>query len=104
NATIDWQEYFEDIIGVTKPVDAAVENITLLFFGRSGKYMESKPLHGSQKSKWLDKNTLEVSLKIIINYELQRLILSYAESVKVLEPAKLALSIKERLKDAYYQY
>ena len=69
NTGIDWTEYFEDIIGVTKPVNAPVENITLHFLGKTGKYMESKPLHGSQKSKWLDTTTFEVNLQLIINYE-----------------------------------
>ena len=59
NTEINWKEYFEDIIGVTKP-DSPIENIILLFFGKTGKYMESKPLHGSQKSKWINDNTLEV--------------------------------------------
>ncbi len=66
--------------------------------------METKPLHGSQKSKWLDKNTLEVSLKIIINYELERLILSYADSGKVITPKTLAASITNKLKEAYNKY
>lgn len=104
NNQIDWTEYFEDIIGVTKPDNAIVENITLHFYGKTGKYMESKPLHGSQKSKWIDDNTLEVNLQLIINYEFERLILSYADSIKVIKPNKLAALIKERLKEAYNRY
>lgn len=100
NNQIDWAEYFEDIIGVTKTSNAAVENITLHFYGRTGKYIESKPLHGSQKSRWINDNTLEVKLQLIINYELERLILSYADSVKVVKPEKLSGSITKRLDDA----
>jgi predicted DNA-binding transcriptional regulator YafY len=66
--------------------------------------MESKPLHGSQKSKWIDDNTLEINLQLIINYEFERLILSYADSIKVIKPNKLAALIKERLKEAYNRY
>ena len=102
--TIDWAEYFEDVIGVTKPDNAIVENITLHFYGKTGKYMESKPLHGSQKSKWIDGNTLEIKLHLIINYELERLMLSYADSVKVLQPASLIQTIKLRLKAAKETY
>lgn len=104
NISIDWQEYFEDIIGVTMPDNGIVENITLHFYGKTGKYMETKPLHGSQKSKWVDDNTLEVNLQLIINYEFERLILSYADSVKVIKPIRLATSIESRLKAAYGQY
>jgi len=104
NATIDWQEYFEDIIGVTKPIDATVENVVLHFTGKTGNYMETKPLHGSQKPKWLDDQTLEVKLQLIINYELERLILSYADSVSVIQPLSLAKAIKNRLKEALNNY
>ena len=104
NATIDWQEYFEDIIGVTKPIDATVENVVLHFTGKTGNYMETKPLHGSQKPKWLDGQTLEVKLQLIINYELERLILSYADSVSVIQPLSLAKAIKNRLKEALNNY
>jgi len=104
NNMIDWQEYFEDIIGVTKPVDAKPKKVVLHFKGKTGNYMETKPLHGSQKAKWIDDNTLEVTLDIIINYELERLILSYADSVSVMEPLILAETIKNRLKEALMQY
>ena len=97
NTEIDWEEYFEDIIGVTKPVDEKVEKIKLHFYGKTSKYMESKPIHGSQKIKWIDSKTLEVNLELIINYELERFILSYADSVKVILPKKLEAIIKKRL-------
>jgi predicted DNA-binding transcriptional regulator YafY len=97
NDQIDWSEYFEDIIGVTKPINSGIEDITLHFFGRTGKYIESKPLHGSQKSNWIDKDTLEVRLALIVNYEFERLILSYADTVKVLSPSTFSKQIKNRL-------
>lgn len=104
NTDIDWQEYFEDIIGVTKPDGAKTEKIVLRFDERSAKYIETKPLHGSQKPKWIDANTLVVSLQVIINYELERLILSYSDSVKVIQPLSLVNTIKERLVSAVGQY
>ncbi len=100
NTVIDWSEYFEDIIGVTKPSNAEIENVVLHFNSKTGNYIQTKPLHGSQKSKWFNDNTLQVSLQIIINYELERLILSYADSVVVIQPLSLAQTIKNRLKEA----
>jgi predicted DNA-binding transcriptional regulator YafY len=104
NTQIKWDEYFDDIIGVTKPIDAKPESVVLHFYGRTGKYMETKPIHGSQKSKWIDKDTLEVRLQLIINYELERLILSYAESVKVIKPASLLKQVRSRQKAASKLY
>ena len=51
NTQINWQEYFDDIIGVTKLDNTNTEATILHFLGKTGGYMESKPLHGSQKSK-----------------------------------------------------
>lgn len=97
NDKIDWSEYFEDIIGVTKPSDTDTEKIILHFYGKTGKYMVTKPLHGSQKSKWLDENTLEVELEVIVNYELERLLLSYADTVKIIKPKKLVETVRKRI-------
>jgi len=54
--------------------------------GKIGKYIQSKPIHGSQKTKWIDENTLEVYLQHILNYEFERLILFYADSIKIVKP------------------
>jgi predicted DNA-binding transcriptional regulator YafY len=97
---IDWSDYFEDIIGVTKPIDTLPEKIILHFYGKTGKYMETKPIHGSQKSNWINNDTLELKLNLIINYELERLILSYADTVKVIYPIELEKRIQERLNQA----
>ena len=104
NTAIKWADYFEDIIGVTKPADAEAEKITLHFYGKTGKYMESKPIHGSQKSKWKNERILEVNLELIINYEFERLILSYADTVKVISPTSLFDSTKAKLNNARMLY
>jgi len=104
NTTINWNLYFEDIIGVTKPIDAPIANVVLHFSAKTGHYMKTKPLHGSQKGKWLDENTFEVSLDVIINYELERLILSYADSVKIIKPKKFAETLRNRLENALKLY
>lgn len=104
NKDINWNEYFEDMIGVTKPEGQIIERVVLHFYGITGKYIETKPLHGSQKSNWIDSNTLEVKLDVIPNYELERLILSYADSVLVKSPLLLADRISSRLQKAKNQY
>jgi predicted DNA-binding transcriptional regulator YafY len=97
NTEINWVEYFEDIIGVTKPEGQPIQKIVLCFFGKTGRYIESKPIHGSQKSKWINPETLEVRLEVIANYELERLILSYGESVLVQSPSSLKKKIYSRI-------
>lgn len=100
NSEIDWDEYFEDIIGVTKPEGSKCEKIRLVIYGKTGRYIESKPIHGSQKTKWIDDNTLQVELELIINFEFETLLLSYADSVKVISPKKFAEKIENRFANA----
>ena len=104
NDQIDWQEYFEDVIGVTKPDGAQPVDVVLHFKGKTGKYIETKPLHGSQKSKWVDATTLEITLQVVMNYELEMLVLSYGGSVVVIHPPLLAVTIKNRLGEAINNY
>ena len=100
NNEIDWQEYFEDMIGVTKPLGGKVDDIVLHFYGKTGKYMETKPLHGSQKSSWIDENTFEVRLKLIINFEFERLVMSYADNLSIIKPVELSKIIYDKLNKA----
>ena len=104
NTEIEWEEYFEDMIGVSKPENAVPEKICLHFYSKTAHYIESKPIAGCQKHRWLDTETLEVELNLIINYELERFILSYADNVKVIYPISLAEAIKKRLEQASTQY
>jgi predicted DNA-binding transcriptional regulator YafY len=99
NTTIDWQDYFSDMIGVSKPIDSEVEEIILHFNKNTGKYMENKPIHETQKHKWLNEETLEVKIKVIPNYELERLILSNGESIEVIKPEYLRDKIKDRIEN-----
>jgi predicted DNA-binding transcriptional regulator YafY len=97
NTQIDFQEYFSDIIGVSKPMEGKIEEVVLHFNQLTGKYMENKSIHETQKHKWIDENTFEVRIKVFLNYELERLILSYGESVRVVCPEKLKKIILERI-------
>jgi predicted DNA-binding transcriptional regulator YafY len=104
NTEINWEEYFEDMIGVTKPEGQEIQTVTLHFFGKTGNYIQTKPLHGSQKGNWINPNIFEVKLEVIPNYELERVILSYADSVKVIGPAALSEKIVTRINQALTQY
>lgn len=95
NSDIDFNEYFEDIIGVTISNENVV-NIILKVDKSLIPYITTKPLHGSQKIYDTD-NNFEVHLKLIPNYELETMILSFGEKIQVLEPIILVEKLKERI-------
>lgn len=94
---IDWNEYFFDIIGVTRPDEGEVEKVVLEFTREQAPYIITKPLHPTQKHEWIDDN-LRIEIEVIPNYELQSLVLSFGEKVKVLKPDLLKDTIQKRRK------
>lgn len=93
---VDWNDFFEDIIGVTKYDNETLTTVILRFSQESAHYAETKPLHGSQINKWIDEDTLEVKLSVYPNYELEQTILAFGENVQVIKPERLRTRILER--------
>jgi predicted DNA-binding transcriptional regulator YafY len=86
NTEIDFYEYFDDIIGVSrKPQDKPIK-IELKFNSETAPYILTKPLHGSQRKIALNEVGLTIQIEVIPNYELKQLILSYGDSVEILSP------------------
>lgn len=96
---VEWDEYFDDVIGVSIP-SSEVEEVSFVVHGTTAYYIQSKPLHGSQKSKWIDKDTLEVSLSVRVNYELRHILMGYADSITVLKPKSLRKELADRASKA----
>lgn len=101
---VDWNEYLYEIIGVTNIADDPVEEVHFLAHEKTAHYIDTKPIHGTQKAKWIDDHTLDVRINVKINTELKRLLLSYAPYITILEPQSLVEEHKESLKKALKQY
>ena len=100
---IVWEDYFDDFIGVTKPEDGSLEKIELHFYPLLAPYIKTKPIHTSQSSMEVT-NGLHVKIEVIPNFELEQLILSFGEGVKVISPEHLKLKILDRLNKSLIQY
>ncbi len=96
---IDWEEYFDDMIGVTRLEGVRAEEIVLQVKLETAPYVMTKPFHSSQRSKFFP-TYLEVRFRVIPNFELESQILSFGELVKVVSPDSLRLKIQERLQSA----
>ncbi|WFB65023.1 WYL domain-containing protein [Sphingobacterium sp. WM] len=99
----DWEEYFFDLVGVTRSEGVELQEIVLKFSPEVAPYVITKPIHPSQKHK-NDPTGLEVKIKVIPNFELERLILSFGEQVKVNSPQDFKERIFQRLKSAGHLY
>jgi predicted DNA-binding transcriptional regulator YafY len=99
----DWEEYFYDLVGVTRPEGVELQEIVLQFSPKIAPYVITKPIHPSQRHK-NEPTGLEVRIKVIPNFELERLILSYGEQVKVVSPQDFKERISQLLNSAARLY
>ncbi|MCB0528334.1 MAG: WYL domain-containing protein [Saprospiraceae bacterium] len=102
--TLNFQEYFEDIVGVSRMEDAQPIKVELFVAKDQVPYILTKPLHGSQKRVFENEEGLVISLKVIPNFELEQLILSHGEKIQVLSPEIFREKIKIRLTEALFKY
>lgn len=98
NTSIDFKEYFDDIIGVTRPDKGKLTKVELFFSAEQAPYILTKPIHGSQKTKKYDKDGLNVTIEIIPNVEFETLILSFGDKVQVKSPKSLISFFKKKYK------
>lgn len=98
-------DYFSNMVGVTrgKPDDSPQE-VVLKVTPRHTPYINTKPLHQSQKIKINEDGSSTVRIEVIPNYELEQLLLSFADGVTVVSPEELAKTIKDRLAAALRSY
>lgn len=103
--TFSPKEFFQDMIGVTRNMDSAVEHVMFIASASEAPYLKTKPLHQSQRElQTLDDGSVLFSIDVILNHELERDLLGYGEWITVLSPASLAERIQERLKTSLKNY
>ena len=97
NTKYDFDEYFDDMIGVTKYDNTNIETIKIWVSPLRWPYIETKPLHGTQKIVSQDDTGTIIQIQVFVNKELEQLILSYGKDMKVIEPISLQIKIRENL-------
>lgn len=102
SSAIDFNEYFDDIVGVTIP-DAPIEIIKIKIAESLVPYIKTKPLHPTQAYQFED-NMHRIVIKVIPNYELESLLLSHGDSLQVLEPASFVEKMKNRIEKMKNNY
>jgi len=104
NRTVDFNEYFEDIVGVSLNNRVSIENVVLKVSQELWPYIRTKPIHGSQKLHSQNRLYAVITLDLIPNYELESIIMSYGEGVEVISPKSLREKIKDRLQATASKY
>jgi predicted DNA-binding transcriptional regulator YafY len=95
--------FFEHSIGITE-IDAEPQDILLHCTPIQARYMESQPLHATQRIRPLDRGRFAVTLRVLPTYELVEWILGCGPAVEVVSPVELRERIREQLANALSFY
>ena len=95
--TIDFNHYFDDIVGVTHPDNGVVEQIIIEGDSWAEYYLRTLPIHPLQQLESQSEKGCRVTLSLMVNRELEREILSYGEHLKVIAPEHLRERMRQLL-------
>ena len=103
NEHVDFEHYFDDVVGVTIPKDdIAKEHIVLKFSKDRFPYITSKPIHHTQRTE--SECECIISIEVRPNRELDAQILSYGSDVEVLESASYREHIFKIIEENFKKY
>lgn len=97
--TFSYKTYFKDTIGITYSGEPA-EKIILAVEPNFAPYLITKPLHHSQEFLKEEGGWQYFKFKIVFNQELENILLSYANHIKIITPSSLKVALYEKIKKA----
>ena len=103
NDSVDFETYFNDIIGVTVPSpEVEKQTIRLKFDKKRFPYIVSKPIHQSQRVLSETDGIIEIDVRP--NKELESLIMSYGPQVEILSPTDMRQQFSEKIEENFKKY
>lgn len=102
---IDFDEYFDDVIGVSVN-DVETEHVVLMVSKKRYPYIKTKPLHWSQKHVAENDTDTEVCLTIDVkpNKELITLLLSFGPDIRLIAPDNIKQELINKIRAMYDSY
>lgn len=101
---VDFDHYFDDVIGVTKDESSRPVKVAFEAAPETVPYLRTKPLHPSQTELHTEGGRTVFQIEVVPNFELERELLGFGPSIKVLEPRTLVKRMRDNLRQALTQY
>jgi len=99
------EQYYKNTFGITVLNEHQLKKIKIRVDALNAPYVRTKPIHPSQKvEEELEDRSIIISLYVHHNYEIERLILGFAEGMEVISPADVRRKIRGKLKKALSSY
>jgi predicted DNA-binding transcriptional regulator YafY len=86
------------------PPDEEVQTVRLRIKAKEMPYVNTKPLHGSQKVVESNGDYSIIELRVYVTYELKSIILSFGRNAEVLQPQSLRNEIATIISDLNKMY
>ena len=100
---IDGDSYYKDVVGVTVS-NSRPQRIEFRIDKHNAPYVITKPFHASQRIIKHTEDGVIFNILVQINFELERLILGFGESIEVIKPLKLRERMQKKLRMAIQNY
>ena len=99
----DVEQEYQNVFGILKS-DEIIQNIKIQCSESQYRYLETLPLHHTQKLILQENENFIISLELIPTYDFVMEILAMGKEVKVLEPNSLVQEIKNKILENLAQY
>lgn len=102
NPDFDSEHFFDNLIGVTKPLHATVRRVKFWASAEQSRYIKTKPLHPSQKLKKEnpEDGSCVFQIEVVINHEMYSTFMSYGSGIKLIYPNYVAEYMRDMLRQA----
>ena len=100
---IDGDDYYKDVVGVTVS-NSRPQRIEFWIDKHNAPYVITKPFHTSQRIIKQTEDGVLFNILVQINFELERLILGFGDSIEVIKPIKLRERMQKKLRMAIQNY
>ena len=90
---------------MTKDLKSQAQTVKLKVDADQAPYVITKPMHGTQKVVGKEEDgSILVTIEVVPNQELERIILGFGQHMQVIEPRLLRHRMKKELQVAALQY
>lgn len=102
--TLSPDTYYARAIGATINANAKPSTVVVFVTNEHAPYVETKPIHKSQKVVKRFRHGILIELNVLLNLELQREILGFGDGMIVLSPARLKEAIARKVEKLNQKY
>ncbi len=93
------EDFYEDVIGVSKTIGQKPATVVLKVSRAHIPYLITKPLHHSQRVLKEEKDGTLISIVVVLNFELERELLGLGEHITVVAPRILGRTLQRRISE-----